>query len=161
MSLNNISLPAHLLTAFYQNVLIESSAMPVPQKSMVSYLGGNEKQILILVNQKTATFLPDKELEFLTAILVACGLDISHVAIANWHIEKEKDVSILKQLSPKEILFLDVPPDTLGFSSNPAHYAIQKMDNIRYVYAPSLSQIEKTKQAKSLLWIVLKQLFCL
>jgi DNA polymerase III psi subunit len=161
MSLNDISLPPMLIAQLYQNTLIEGSAMPVPQKKKVSYLGKAEKNILILVNHKSVPFLPAKELEFLSMVLAACGLDLSHVAIVNWQHAEEKDASVLHQLSPKEILFLDVAPDVVGLPSAVNEYAVQKAGAIQFVVAPSLTQIEKTKQAKSQLWIALKQLFCL
>jgi len=161
MSLNNISLPSKLITSLYRNSLVQGDARPVPQKKTVSYLGKNEKNILILVNHKAVPFLPDKELEFLTAVLLACGLDLSHVAIVNWHNVDEKNDSVIQQLKPKEILFLDVAPVLLGLTSDAAEYAVQKEDEIQFVFAPSLTQIEKTKQSKSQLWLALKQLFSL
>jgi hypothetical protein len=161
MSLNNISLPSKLVAQLYQNTLVEGSARLVPQKKKVSYLGKAEKNILILVNHTSVPFLPDKELEFLTAVLSACGLDLSDVAIVNWHNAEEKDATVLHQLSPKEVLFLDVAPDVVGLSFNTPEYTVQKTGAVQYVVAPSLSQIEKTKQAKSQFWIALKQLFCL
>jgi DNA polymerase III psi subunit len=140
---------------------VEGIARPVPQKKTVTYLGKAEKNILILVNHKSVPFLPDEELAFLTAVLSACGLSLSHVAIINWHHAEEKGDTVLHQLSPKEILFLDVAPDMVGFPSNAPEYTVQKAGAIQFVFAPSLSQIEKSKQAKSQLWMALKQLFCL
>ncbi len=147
--------------ALYRNSLVEGRARPVPQKKTVSYLGENEKNILILVNHKTVPFLPDKELAFLTAVLSACGLDLSHVAIVNWHNAEEKDDLVIHQLTPKEILFLDVTPDVVGLPFGPPNYTVQKAGAIQFVLAPSLTQIEKTKQSKSQLWLSLKHLFYL
>ncbi len=161
MSLNNILLPSKLVAALYRNSLVEGSARPVPQKKTVSYLGKNEKNILILVNHQSAPFLPDKELEFLTAVLLACGLDLSHVAIVNWHNADEKDHSVIHQLTPKDILFLDVAPAVVGLTSGAVEFVVQKEGSIQFVFAPSLTQIEKTKQSKSQLWMALKELFCL
>lgn len=161
MSLNNISLPSQLVVSLYQNTLIEGNARPMPQKKLVTYLGKNEKNILIIVNHKSVRFLPDKELEFLTTVLSACGLDLSHVAIVNWQKAEEKDETVIYQFGSKQILFLDVSPEVVGLPSNPVQYFVQKQGNLQYAYAPSLSQIEKTKQAKSQLWTALKQLFCL
>lgn len=161
MSLNNISLPPQLVVDLYQNVLIEGNARSVPQKKGLSILGRNEKNILILVNHKSSPFLPDKELAFLTTVLSACQLDLSHVAIVNWEKAQAKDSGLLQQLMPKHVLFLDVPPALLGFSADSLPYTVQKEGAIQFVQAPSLTEIEKSKQAKSALWIALKQLFCL
>jgi DNA polymerase III psi subunit len=161
MSLNNISLPLQLLADLYQNVLVQDTATAMPVKEPIPFLGKNGKNILILVNKKDSPYLPDKELSFLTTVLSACGLDLSHVSIVNWTKLREKNASnVLEQLSPKQVLLLDVEPSSLGFVSGEL-FSVQKQGNIQFVEAPSLSEIEKTKQAKSQLWVALKQLFCL
>ena len=162
MGLNNLSLPVKLITDLYAKSLVQSkidAAAPV-KKEPLQFLGKNEKNILILVNYKSAPHLPDKELSFLTTVLSACQLGLAQVAIVNWHRLEEKD-SLLIQLLPKEILFLDVPPEALGFPANTPAFSLQKFNDVQFVAAPSLTQIEKTKQEKSLLWVALKQLFCL
>lgn len=161
MSLNNISLPSHLLANLYQNVLVQDTASAMPVKEAIAFLGKNGKNILILVNKKDSPYLPDKELTFLTTVLSACQLDLSHVAIVNWSKRREKESGpLLEQLLPKQILFLDVEPSSFDFPSKEL-YAVQKFNTIEFVAAPSLSEIEKIKQAKSRLWTALKQLFCL
>lgn len=162
MSLNNIVMPPELIVNLYRNTLVENSAMPVPQKgavdSVIDYLGENKKQVLILVDQKAVPFLPEKETKFLTTVLSACGLNLSHVAIVNKHTLKESAEAAIAQLAPKQILFLDVQPSQFGFDDAP-HYTVQVKDNIQFVFAPALSQIEKTKEAKSRFWLALKQIF--
>ena len=161
MSLNNISLPSQLLADLYQNVLVQNTATAMPVKKPVPFLGKNGKNILIVVNKKDSPYLPDKELTFLTTVLSACQLDLSHVAIVNWDKLQEKTSdALLEQLSPKQVLLLDVAPSAFGFPSGEL-YSVQKLDSIQFVAAPSLSEIEKTKQTKSQLWMALKQLFCL
>ena len=161
MSLNNITLPPQLVIDLYRHSLIEGSARAMPQKKAVDYLGKNGKNILILAHHTSAPFLPDKELNFLTTVLAACQLDLSHVAIVNWNNVEEKNEGLLAQFNPKEILFLDILPSVLGFGDNAKPYAVQKKDDIQFVYTPALSRIEKTKEAKKELWMALKQIFCL
>jgi len=161
MSLNNISLPSQLLADLYQNTLIQNTASAMPVKEDVVFLGENKKNILIVVNTKEAVYLPDNELTFLTTVLSACGLDLSHVAILNWYHQKQKVSSwVLEQLKPKQVLLLDVLPIEFGFASN-ALYTVQKSNGLQFVAAPSLSDIEGTKETKKQLWVVLKQLFFL
>ena len=90
MSLNNISLPPQLLADLYQHVLVQGTATAMHVKESIPFLGKNGKNILIVVNKKEAVYLPDTELGFLTTVLSACNLDLSHVAIVNWHHLKEK-----------------------------------------------------------------------
>ena len=161
MSLNNISLSDALLADLYPNVLVQGSAKPKVTKVPAPFLGGNEKNILILVNQKDAVFLHEKELAFLTAVLSACQLHLSHVAIVNRALLKDgsfADVQV--QFSPKKVLLLDVPPQEAGLAEGEL-YTVQTADGFEAVVAPSLSEIEETKQSKSKFWIALKQLFCL
>lgn len=161
MGLNNISLPSQLLADLYQNVLVQDNATAMPVEEPIPFLGKNGKTILILVNKKDSLYLPDKELSFLTTVLSACQLDLSHVAIVNWHKLKEKNADVLfEQLSPKQVLLLDVEASSFGFPPTEL-FSVQKKDNMHFVAAPSLAEIEKTKQAKSQLWVALKQLFCL
>ena len=161
MSLNNISLSPQLLAELYHRSLVEGNAHTVHQKKAIPFLGQARKHILIIVSHKAAPFLPDKELAFLTTVLSACGLDLSHVAIVNWHTIKENGELVLEQFQPKQILFLDVAPEVVGFPSNLPYYKVLENNTVQFVAAPSLSEIEKTKPAKSQLWISLKQLFCL
>ncbi|GAA4731501.1 hypothetical protein [Flavisolibacter ginsenosidimutans] len=161
MSLNNISLPPSLLADLYANVLVQSQTGATAEEKPVSFLGKNKKHILILVNQTDAAYLPEKELQFLTAVLSACQLDLSHVAIVNWALLEEKSLAVLqRQLSPQKLLLLDIKPEEAGLPEVQV-YAVQAQNEFEFVAAPALAEIEKTKQAKSNLWVALKQLFCL
>ena len=161
MSLNNISLPPQLLADLYQHVLVQGTATAMPVKESIPFLGKNGKNILIVVNKKEAVYLPDTELGFLTTVLSACNLDLSHVAIVNWHHLKEKTSSVLlEQFSPKQVLLLDVTTEEFSFPAA-TKYLIQKTGNIDFVVAPSLPAIEKSKEEKKGLWAALKQLFCI
>ena len=161
MSLNNILLPSQLIADLYQTVLVQDTASAMPVKEPIPFFGKNGKNILIVVNKKETAYLPDNELSFLTTVLSACSLDLSHVAIVNWHhVKEKKSTLLLEQLSAKKVLLLDVEPFSFGFAPGEL-FKVQQTDKLQFVAAPSLSEIEKTKQAKSQLWVALKQLFCL
>lgn len=160
MSLNHIILPAPLLAELYQHSLVDGPVRTAAPASRVPFLGSNEKNILILTHHPTVSFLPDKELEFLITVLSACGLGLSHVAIVNTA-SVEKNENLITRFNPKEVLLLNVPPDVIGLPPEASEYAVVESEILRWVYAPPLSEIEKTKQSKSKLWVALKQLFCL
>jgi len=161
MSLNNISLSPSLLADLYPNVLVQGSSVVRTEKTPLPFLGNNGKRILILTAHKAHAYLPEKELQFLMTVLSACGLDLSHVAIVNWTLLKEKSFdALLGQLSPQKILLLDLLPEEINLPANEL-YAIRSHGEFEFVVTPSLEEIEKTKQAKSSLWLALKQLFCL
>ena len=160
MSLNNISLPSGLLADLYQNVLVQSTASAVPVKKDVPFLGKNEKNILIVVNKADTAYLPDEELSFLTSVLSACQLGLVDVAIVNQNkIDAGEGKSLLKQLRSKHVILFDVKPSMFELNANTQLYAVSNDGQHQYVVAPSLSEIEKAKEAKKQLWSALKQLF--
>lgn len=161
MSLNNIALSNALLAGLYPNVLVQGATVAAPTETPVPFLGRNEKNILILINQKDAAYLSEKELGFLTTVLSACQLSVNDAAVVNWASLNDKSLAVLQaQLSPKKVLLLNVNPEEAGLPAG-EWYAVQKLKGFEAVAAPSLSEIEKTKQAKSKFWVALKQLFCL
>lgn len=160
MSLNNISLPSHLLVDLYQNVLVQGTASAVPVKKPVSFLGKNGKQILILVNNADVPYLPDTELSFLTNVLSACQLGLMDVAIVNWNnLEDKNPDELFRQLKSQQVILFDVEPLAFDLPSNLQQYAVVKNDVHQFVAAPSLSAIENNKEAKKQLWMALKQVF--
>lgn len=162
MSLNNISLPSNLIADLYHHVLVQDIARAVPVKKDVLFLGKNGKNILIVVNNADAPFLPDNELAFLTNVLSACQLGLMDVAIVNWHTLQEKEPAVLfEQLKSKEIILFDVEPSELGLPANTQQYVVTKTKLHQFVAAPSLREVEKAKEAKKQLWMALKQLFCI
>ena len=161
MSLNNLSLPATLLADLYSNVLIEGSARRTLKEVPVPFLGKNQKNILILVQQKNAAYLPEKELAFLTTVLSACSLNLPHVAIVNWAVLTIRSFAVLQaQFLPKKLLLLDVKQEELGLPAS-GLYTVQPYQDLEFVSVPALTDIEKTREAKSKFWIALKELFCL
>jgi len=160
MSLNNISLPSRLVADLYQNVLVQGTASAVPVKKDVPFLGKNGKHILIVVNKADAPYLPDNELSFLTNVLSACQLGLMDVAIVNWnHLEEKNPEFLFQQLKSRQVILFDVEPSAFDLPTNLQQYAVAKNDMHQFVAAPSLSEIEKNKEAKKQLWMALKQLF--
>src|SRR5690349_3940980 len=104
MSLNNIQLDHSLLADLYKTSLVASDAGSVrtakkPTSSSQTkatktdpdsekatnwkYLGEYKKNILIIVRYHDFQYLPDDQLNFLSAVLGACKLNLSDVAILN------------------------------------------------------------------------------
>ena len=160
MSLNNISLPSQLLADLYQKALVQSNASAMPVKPPVPFLGKNEKNILIVVSKKEAPYLPDDELAFLTNVLSACQLGLSDVAIVNWQkLEHHTPKDIFNQFITKKVILLDVEPSVLGLTGKLQPYTVINDDFCQFVVAPSLTDIEKSIEAKKQLWNALKHLF--
>jgi DNA polymerase III psi subunit len=160
MNLNNISLPSHLIADLYHHSLVEGNATAMPQTPPVPSLGKGGKGILIVVNKPDVPYLPDSELDFLTKVLLACQLSLADVAIVNWQKAPHHDAeSMLEQFKARHIILFDLDAEQFGLPSDLPPYSVYLVQEKRFVAAPSLHQIEKTKEAKGQLWAALKQLF--
>lgn len=166
MNLNHIHLTPHLLTDLYANVLIETHAIPVPATpvttSSLNYLGNNQKQITIVVNNNLVTYLTDEELSFLTKVLGACELGLEDVAIVNWNRLEEKEYTgLLKELNSKKVLLFNLTPVEFGLPMHFPPFQIQEFDQRTYLQAPALASIEQDVSTKKQLWAALKKLFAI
>ena len=81
MSLDNIQLPAIVLHDLFKNSLVDLNTGVVKTAAAkltgISFLGNNQKQITIVVNNENVLYLPDEELNFLMGILSALQIFIT------------------------------------------------------------------------------------
>jgi DNA polymerase III psi subunit len=161
MSLNNISLSPQLLTDLYSNVIIESQPAQKPEKQPYKFLGSNKKNILLLVSKENVAFLEDEELNFLSTILTACKLSIADVAVINIKTipVKTSYKSLTSQLKSKMVLLFNVDALTIDLPFNFPHFQLQQFDQITYLSAPALKEMEENKTTKTQLWNCLKNAF--
>lgn len=157
--LNDMTLTPQLLADLYSNVLIQSNTSVVPVKAPVKFLGKNEKKILVVVNKSEAAYLPEEELNFFTNVLTACKLALNDVAIVNWYNCSADGEELLHQLKSNHIILIDVTPESFGLPVNFPLYQVQSVNGKTFVHTPSLSEIEKDKEQKKLLWSALIRLF--
>jgi hypothetical protein len=138
MNLNNISLPPQLVVDLYQHSLVEGTATTVPQTPAVPSLGKGGKGILIVVNKPDAPFLPD----------------------INWSKAPHQNTeAIMEQFNANAVILFEVDPALFELPHDLPMFAVHILENRKYVAAPALKEIEKTKEAKGQLWMALKQLF--
>jgi len=171
MNINDIQLPAKLVADLYRSSLVETDgnhpSTPSTEKmeEAVSatewkWLGDNRKNILVIVQQIDAVHLPDKELDFFTAMLSACKLGLADVAIVNRNNHPEASYKELAGFfKSKIVLLFDVEPAAFGLPMNFPHYQLQAFANATFLFSPSLSELENDKLQKSKLWVCLKRLF--
>jgi hypothetical protein len=172
MDLNNIELPAFVVAELYQSSLIEGDKILVKVQPVVATIekeqpvsvwksvGGNQKNILVIVNYTDAVHLPDSDLIFLTGILGACKLSLADVAIVNLNNHPE---ALYKELTSffksKVVLLFAVEPAAFGLPMSFPHFQIQPFANNSFLFSPSLKELENDKLLKSKLWVCLKRLF--
>jgi hypothetical protein len=161
MSLNNIQLSSQQLTEFYSTVLVETEHKKItPPKATLKYLGKNNKNILILVNEESLPFLTDDHLSFLTNILSACKLSLADIALVNVHSLPASGIpDVMDELKSQKIISFGIEPLNMGLPVQFPFFQVQRLDNRTYIYSPELAVIEKDKSQKQNLWTSLKTLF--
>ncbi len=164
MSLDNIQLPPFLIGELYKNSLVDTGnqqAKPVlVKKKELPFLGKNQKNILIITNEKNAAYLADEDLNFLVDILKACRLSLLDTAIVNFAKNKKIDYEVLQEeFKPGVILFFGIEPSTLEFPLQFPNYQLQSYNNQTYLSAPPLKDLAADVDKKKQLWACLKKLF--
>jgi hypothetical protein len=155
-----IKLPPVALVELYQKVLVDPGKPVQPQNDHLSgpaFLGGNQQQVLVLVNQPQAVHINDVELQILLRILGACKLALNDVAIVN--MAKAPSWSDIKNLSPVNCLLLGVTAEELGLPVVFPEFHQHQYDHIAFLQAPSLIIIDADPLLKSKLWLCLKAMF--
>jgi len=152
--LNNIVLNTTMMENLYGHLLIEVEDF----QPFFKYLGGNAKNITILINTLNHTFLPEEQLSVLNRMLLACKINTGDVAIVNM-----AGGSTLKQvihrLQPQKIIAfgVDVP------GTNTPLLSLGRLNNSSFLNAPDLEELikesEDSKLLKTRLWTCLRTLF--
>jgi len=173
MSEENTRLPDFLLADLYKNSLIitndepktvrETSKPENPVSERQWYLGSNLRKITLLVSEKEAVYLKDESLNFLSAILGACKLNLGDVAIVNYENDQVNYPSLKEKLQPAFLLLFGVTARDAELPFTIPHYQVQKYDNCQILLAPPLDTMlgnsQDAKLEKSKLWLCLKKMF--
>ena len=166
MSLDNIQLSPTLIQNLYNKSLYDLKAnkpgLDAAETKRISFLGSNQKKIILLVNDAQAIYLPDEELNFLLGILTACKLSMADIALVNIAKTPELDyVVIAEQLKAEKIILFGLQAAALQLPLQFPHYQIQQYNNQVYLSAASLADLQKDKEEKMKLWNCLKNIFSL
>ena len=185
MSLDKIQLPDFLIPSFFKDNLVitreditqrvtEKPAtikqeLPVNNQTVATpvsktlYLGGNKKQISIIVKDDTSVYLKDEWLQLLTSILGACKLTIDDVAIINHTKTPVLYAALVAETTPSYILLFNVTSNDITLPFTGPHYQVQDFNSAKVLLCPSLSLMigttEEVKQEKTKLWMSLKKMF--
>lgn len=181
MSDVKIVLPDFLIAELYKGSLVDLSAFKpkeaAPAKEVkplkeanaiaglekIRFVGENQKNVTIVVNEPGAVFLMEEDLNFLINILKACHLNLSDIAIINIATQDVKYDSIKQQLKAHNILLFDVEPSAIKLPFLIPPFQLQKFDSCTIMVAPPLPYLNKPtpegKLLKTKLWMSLKQVF--
>ncbi len=165
MSLNNIKLPGFIIQDLFQKNLVDISSVNTVKtavsKPAISFSGSNNQQIIILVENPDEEFISAEQQIFLNGILNACKLTMSDVALINLTATTLHYQTIIKEFSPKIFLLFGVSPAAIQLPFVIPEFQKQMHNNIFYLSAPSLTELQNNKELKRKLWDLLKQLFSL
>jgi DNA polymerase III psi subunit len=162
MSLDNIQLSPFLVQQLYKKTLYEIETIqkaPVIQKdATISFLGKNEKNILVVVNEADAAFLPDADLNLLVGILTACKLSLADIALVNFNRNTTADYAkLMKEFSPVTIFLFGIQAKELQFPLHFPYFQLQQYNDQTYISAPSLKSLSENKEQKKELWACLQK----
>jgi hypothetical protein len=175
MNSENSLLPDFLIADLYKHSLVIIDGEPKEEKINTKpgkadtehqwYLGSNLQKITLIVSEIEAVYLPDASLQFLSAILGACKLNLGDVAIVNYHNDAVDYLSLKEKLSPRFFLLFNVTAKQVQLPFTVPHYQVQQYDNCSFLLAPSLETMLGESQAakleKSKLWLCLKKMFAI
>lgn len=163
MSLDNIHLSPFLVQHLYKHSIVELETVKenvTADKPQVSFLGRNEKRVLIIVNETATPFLPDENLTLLTGILTACNLSLADIALVNFGQNSQLEFNgLMEQFSPTLVILFGVEPQQLLFPLHFPNFQLQKYNHQTYLSAPSLNMLAKDTKQKKEFWLCLQQHF--
>lgn len=185
MNSENNLLPPFVIASLYKDDLVlvdakETSKHPITTETKKSaaiapaveeaqpikpivFLGDNQKKITILLKDSSAVHVADESLQFLTAILAACKLNMGDVAIVNTANQTINYTQIKTELHPTTLLIFDINAASIALPFEVPQYQVQQYDNCTLLFsAPLQSMLVKTDAAKlekGKLWNALKKTF--
>jgi hypothetical protein len=134
-----------------------------PKSGEISWLGNFEKRVLVVVNDPTALHINDKDYELLTKILGSVGLSTADIAMVNAATHSLEYNALQEKLPAAVGLYFGIEPVTIGAPIKFPHFQVQPWNNTKFLYAPSISELNgTTPQAIALkkeLWTALKKIF--
>lgn len=126
-------------------------------------LGNFKQQVLLILNEPNAVHCKDADLEFLQKVIASVKLSMDHIAILNTHGKQVTYPELKAQLPAKVALYFGVEPVSIGVPMRIPYFQVQPWDDCRFLYAPSLADINGNSPAqvelKKQLWMALKKIF--
>lgn len=182
MNSENNMLPPFVIASLYKDdlVLVETNesankmqkakSVPTNQPTEVldiikpiSFLGNNQKKVTILLQDHTAVHVADESLQFLTAILAACKLNMGDVAIVNTANQNVNYTQIKSELQPTTLLLFNITAASIALPFEVPQYQVQQYDHCTLLFSAPLQAMlvkdESAKTEKGKLWNALKKTF--
>ncbi|RAJ87438.1 hypothetical protein CLV59_101189 [Chitinophaga dinghuensis] len=162
MSLEDLQLDPYFLAKLFAQPLIPGKtpeAAPV-QKPLpkVKYLGENQKNVALFIQNESEPYLNDELFNLLTNILNACKLGMQDVALINISSQPEFTFRDWQQsLKIKQAVVFGIAPQQLSIDELPS-YQLFTLGESAVLFSDHLQIIGTDKALKARLWSGLKQL---
>jgi len=122
------------------------------------FVGGNQKQILILVNDANNEVSTAEGRELLRKLVKAIGLTGNDFALVNYTAYQEANYKHLQAyFSCKLLLAFGVSARQLGLGDFPLHQLVAH-ENVKMVFTANLHALNSDQQSKKILWASLQQI---
>ena len=178
--LNHIELPPSVIAELYRASIVPSGSVvtkvqPIstekdkkaetpgditPDEHGWIWLGGNKKNILMILHHDQGGPQKDVDLDFLKGILKACNLVLDDITLMNIMDHPDATATELtKHFKSKVVLLFGYAPERFGLPMSFPLFQIQPFSGCSYLYSPSLDELQKDKVLKSKLWVSLRRLF--
>ncbi|WP_256001909.1 hypothetical protein [Pedobacter deserti] len=123
------------------------------------YLGGNKRNILILVYDEEYDVSSETGRELLRKIVKSVNLATPDFALLNYARYKNADYEALGAFfDPKFFFAFGVTPAMLRLPTAPARYQLTSEGNVRLIFSAGLKELDQDPASKKLLWNTLKTL---
>lgn len=164
-----IQLPGFVLADLYKNSLVitdnvlQTQRQNEPEAAPAVHLGGNNKNITILINDKQNRFIDKESLQLLVNMLDALHLTLNDVAVINIHHTPFTYKELAAQFESGVCLMFDVSTQLIQLPFQMPDYKAQKFDNCTFLSSASLNKMKgngkEAKIEKTKLWMCLKSIF--
>ncbi|MCW3467804.1 hypothetical protein [Chitinophaga nivalis] len=162
MSLEQFRPDPYFLAKIYTQPIIPGKSTPAPavEKAIpkVKYLGENQKNIALFIQNENEAYLNEELFNLLTNILNACKLGMQDVSLLNISHYPELGFTDWQVALPftRSVVF-GIAPQQLGLSDIPL-YQLVTVNSTTLLFSDELQLIGSDKLLKAKLWAGLKQL---
>ncbi len=139
-----------------QEVISESE--PVKKDNEFKFLGKNERNILLLVNDFENDVSDESGRELLRKIVKSIELSAADFALVNYARYDGATFDDLVSFFSSTLVFVfGVSPEQLGLNNYPSNVIVTKGD-VRMIFSDELRKLDKNVNTKKALWAVLQKL---
>ena len=162
MSFDKLQLDPYILARIYTQPIIPGKKEPVAVVTeavpKVKFLGENQKNIALFIQNAGDAYLNEELFNLLTNILNACKLGVQDIALINTVQYGNLSFSTWQAAVPmKQAVLFGIPPAAMGLEAI-SNYQLVQANGCQLLCSDDLQLIAQDKVLKGKLWMGLKQL---